>query len=112
MNVKRPVAGFLIIVFLGALLTLVYWPLLIVAAVIGGYFMENAKTALSAFLAGICAWMLLFARYFLSGHFGAVNSFINSVAGLPALPVTLVIGGILSLLGALIGITLYKILKK
>lgn len=109
---KKVILGFLAIVFLGALFTIVRWPLLIVAGIIGGYIIEDTKKALSAFFAGILAWALLFTRYVFSEYFGAVNSFINSVAGIPALPLTLVIGGILALFGALIGVYAKKVLEK
>ena len=109
---KNFVVGFLAIVFLGALFALLWWPLLIVAGVIGGYVIQDTKKALLAFLAGILAYFLLFLRYITSEYFGDVNTFISSVAGIPALVLTLVIGGILALLGALIGATLYKIFKK
>jgi hypothetical protein len=111
MNKNLPI-GFLVIIILGALFALLYWPLLIVAGVIGGYIIQDTKKALLAFLAGILAYSLLFLRYTSSGYFGDVNTFISSVAGIPALPLTLVIGGILALLGALIGATLYRIFKK
>lgn len=104
--------GFFIIVFLGAAATLVYWPAFVVVAIIGGYLMEDAKKALSAFVAGILAWSLLFLQYISSEHFGAAANFISAVAGIPALPLVLIIGGILSLLGALIGVYVHKILKK
>ena len=108
----RKIAGFLLIVFLGAALTFIHWTLLIVAGIIGGYLIEDTKKVLSAFVAGILAYLLLFLRYFFSEHFKAVTDFINSVAGLPALPAALLIGGILALLGALIGAFLHKTLKK
>lgn len=111
MDTKK-IIGFLIIVFLGALLSTLHWSLLVVAAVIGGYLIEDTKKAVSAFLAGIFAWGLLLSRYVFSPHFGAVNTFVNSVAGLPALPLMLLIGGILSLLGAFIGVTAKKAFKK
>lgn len=115
MNVdRRWLLGFLVIVFGGAGLTLVYWPLVVVAAVIGGYLMEHGKwvlSALSALVAGCLAWSLLFVRYALTGYLGMVNHFINAVAGVPALPLTLLIGGVLALLGALIGMTLRKLIK-
>lgn len=110
-SMKR-VTGFLVIVFGGALLTIVYWPLLTVAGIMGGYLIEDMKKAATAFVGGVLSWSLLFLRYIFPGHFGAVNSFINAVAGIPALLLTLVIGGILALLGALMGVTVRKILKK
>ena len=109
---KNFIVGFSVIVFLGALFALLYWPFLIVAGVIGGYVIQDTKKALLAFLAGILAYSLLFLRYVSSEYFGDVNTFISSVAGIPALILTLVIGGILALLGALIGATLYKIFEK
>jgi hypothetical protein len=109
---KHFISGFLVIVFLGALLTYVYWPLLIVAGIIGGYLIQDTKKALSAFVAGILSYCILFLRFIFSGYFGKVTTFINSVAGVPALPLTLIIGGVLALLGALIGVSLYKIYKK
>ena len=109
---RHVILGFLIIVFLGALFTYVYWPLLIVAGIIGGYVIQDTKKALSAFVAGILSYCILFLRFVSSDYFGKVSTFINSVAGIPALPLTLIIGGILALLGALIGVTLYKIFKK
>jgi hypothetical protein len=111
MNIKFLV-GFLIIVFLGACATAVYWPSFAVVAIVGGYLIEDTKKALSAFVAGILAWSLLFLQFISSEHFGAVHTFISSVAGIPALPLTLIIGGILALLGALIGVYLHKIFKK
>ncbi len=111
MNKNLPI-GFLVIIFVGALFALLYWPLLIVAGIIGGYIIQDTKKALLAFLAGILAYSLLFLRYISSGYFGDVNTFISSVAGIPALPLILVIGGILALLGALIGATLYRVFKK
>ncbi len=108
----KKVTGFLVVVFGGALLTMVYWPLLIVAGIMGGYLIEDTKKAVTAFVGGVLSWSLLFLRYAFSGHFGAVNSFINAVAGIPALPLTLVVGGVLALLGALIGVTAKKILRK
>jgi hypothetical protein len=109
---KKFLLGFAAIVFLGALFTLVHWFLLVVAGIIGGYLIGDTKKALTAFFAGILAWVLLFARYFVSGYFGDVNTFINTVAGIPALPLTLVIGGILALFGALIGVFGKKICEK
>lgn len=111
MTAKNALIGFLVIIFLGAALTVVHWSLIIVAGIIGGYLM-GTKNIISAFIAGIIAWSLLFTRYVFSDYFGAVNSFINRVAGLPALPVTLVIGGILALMGALIGIYGKKVFQK
>lgn len=103
---KKDVLGFGIIIVLGAVLTYVHWSLLIVAGIIGGYFVESAKkAAVLGFIGGLLAWSLLFIPYLLSGYFSAVNSFINAVAGLPALPLTLVIGGIIALLATLIGYT-------
>jgi hypothetical protein len=109
---RKDVTGFLVIVVLGAALTIVHWFLLVIAGIIGGYIIEDSKKSFWAFFAGILAWSLFFVRYSFSGHFGAVVSFMNAVAGLPALPLTLIIGGILALLGALIGRFLKKISKK
>lgn len=108
---KKILLGFFTIVFLGALLTVVHWSLLTVAAVIGGCLIGDSKKTLSAFFAGILAWTLLISRYLFSGYFGTVNEFINKVAGLPALPLVLVIGGILSVLGALVGVTIHNVRK-
>ena len=106
---KKDVLGFGIIILGGAVVTFVHWSLLIVAGIIGGYFVESAKkAAVLGFIGGLLAWSILFIPYFLSEHFSAVNSFINTVAGLPALPLTLVIGGILALFAALMGNTAKK----
>ncbi|MBU7025027.1 MAG: hypothetical protein HXS40_12775 [Theionarchaea archaeon] len=103
---KKDFLGLVVIIVLGAALTVVHWALVVVAGILGGYLIEDfKKSALFGFLGGIFAWMLLIARFAAFAHFGAVSSFINAVAGLPALPLALVIGGILSLLGALIGAT-------
>lgn len=106
---KKVLTGFFIIVFLGTVFTTLHWFLLVVVSIFGGYIIEDPKKAVSAFFAGILAWALLIFRYMLSDYFGAVNTFINAVAGLPALPLTLLIGGILSLLGAFIGVTAKKV---
>lgn len=107
---RKDILGFVVIVVLGAALTVVHWVLVVIAGILGGYLIENfKKSALFGFVGGILAWLLLISRFAFSGHFGAVSSFINAVAGLPALPLTLVIGGILSLLGALIGATGKKV---
>ncbi len=109
---KKDVLGFVLIIVLGAALTIVHWSLLIVAGIIGGYFIESMKkSAVLGFIGGILAWSLLFIPYLLSGYFSAVNSFINAVAGIPALPLTLIISGILALLGALIATTGKKVFK-
>ncbi|MGD2246760.1 MAG: hypothetical protein PVF58_00015 [Candidatus Methanofastidiosia archaeon] len=105
MNMKKVLYSVFIIVFLGAALSIVHWSLLVIAGILGGYIIEETKKALTAFIAGILSWLLLFTRYFTSGHFGQVSTFINNVAGIPAFPLVLVIGGILALLGALIGVT-------
>jgi hypothetical protein len=102
---KRTVYGVLIIVFLGAALSVVHWSLLVIAGILGGYIIEDTKRALIAFIAGVLSWFLLFTRYFISGHFGQVSTFINNVAGIPALPLVLAIGGVLALLGSFIGVT-------
>jgi hypothetical protein len=109
---RKDVTGFLVIIFLGAALTMVHWALLVIAGIVGGYVIEDTKKSFYAFVAGILAWSLFFVRYVLSGYFGAVTSFVNAVAGLPALPLTLAIGGILALLGALVGGFLKKIFAK
>lgn len=107
---RKDILGLVVIVVLGAALTIVYWALVVVAGILGGYLIEDfKKSAFLGFVGGVFAWLLLIARFALSGHFGAVSSFINAVAGLPALPLTLVIGGILSFLGALIGATGKKV---
>lgn len=109
---KKDLLGFVLIIVLGAALTVVHWSLLIIAGIIGGYFIESVKkSAVFGFIGGILAWLLLFIPYVLSGYFSAVNSFINAVAGIPALPLTLVIGGILALLGTLMGNTGKKVFK-
>ena len=87
-----------------AVLAFVHWSTIIVAGIIGGYFIEDVKkSALLGLVGGIVAWSLSIARFVFSDYFGAVNAFINAAAGLPALPVMLIIGGILAMLGALIG---------
>jgi hypothetical protein len=108
---NRTILGFILIVFAGAVLTVVYWPLLAVAGILGGYLMDSFKKSFSAFIAGILSWALLLSPYLLSGSFGAVNAFMSSVAGLPAAAFTVVIGGILALLGALIGSTISSLVR-
>ena len=107
----RTILGFILIVPVGAVLTVVYWPLLAVAGIMGGYLMGSFKKSLSAFIAGILSWTLLLSPYLFSGSFGAVNVFMSSVAGLPAAAFTVIIGGILALLGALIGSMISTLVK-
>lgn len=103
---KKDILGCAVIVVLGAALTVAHWVLVVIAGILGGYLIEDyRKSALLGFVGGVLAWLLLVLRFAGSGHFGAVLSFVNAVAGLPALPLTLIVGGILSLLGALIGAT-------
>ncbi|MGC1121665.1 MAG: hypothetical protein WBA22_11285 [Candidatus Methanofastidiosia archaeon] len=107
---RKDILGFVVIVVLGAVLTVIHWVLVVIAGILGGYLIEDfKKSALLGVVGGVLAWLLLISRFAVSDHFGAVLSFINAVAGLPALPLTLVIGGILSLLGALIGATGKKV---
>ncbi len=109
---KKVLAGFAVIIILGAALTFIHWSLLIVAGILGGYLIKDVKkSALLGFLGGIISWSLLLVRYILSDYFSKVNAFINAVAGLPALPLTLKLGGIFALLGALIGAFARKVLK-
>lgn len=101
---KKVVYGVVIIVILGAVLSVVHWSLLVIAGIVGGYIIEDTKKAAISFLAGVVSWSLLFTRYITSEHFSKVSAFINEVAGIPALFLVLIIGGILALLGAYIGV--------
>lgn len=104
----------LIVVLTVPLLYFLWWPGCLLAAAIGGFFIQRFwRAAFIGFLAGVIAWLLLIGAR-LGGGAGASIALFASIAGMGSLAgvlvvVIILIGGLLGLAGSLLGNSIYTL---